>query len=347
MFYNCISLISLNLTNFNISQVLYMDSMFSGCSSLISLNLPSNFNSFKVSNMNLMFFNCSSLTSLNLSLFKPLCNNMDKILAGCNSLSYLDLSNINSELIPIIQKSNLKLTYINFIDEINNLTNINTILNILEKNAVLCFHSTDNSSFLNLQNSECRMIYCSKDWRIIRKKINTENDECVKNCQETNYKFEYDGKCYFICPQGTKTVKSYENLCEKICPQEFPFLMIDEQKCVSNCNIKDIIAKKCVIHLKENSYSRYNEENMMLINLLNEIKNNFETENIKEKGSISIEENEVIFEIKTMDYLGKNNSINNEIGQCKNILRSYYNISEIESIYLFNIYIKKIIKKLY
>ena len=42
-----------------------------------------------------------------------------------------------------------------------------------------------------------------------------------------------------------------------------------------------------------------------------------------------------------MDYLGKNNSINNGIGQCKNILRSYYNIPEIESIYLFNIYIKK------
>ena len=117
--------------------------------------------------------------------------------------------------------------------------------------------------------------------------------------------------------------------------------MIDEQKCVSNCNIKDTIDKKYVIHLKENITSIYNESNLMLFNLLNEIENNFEPEIIKEKGSISIEENEVIFEITTMDDLGKNNSINNGIGQCENILRSYYNISEIESIYLFNIYIKK------
>ena len=265
MFYNCKSLISLNLSNFNISQVNRMSSMLYGCSSLISLNLPNNFNSFKVSNMNLMFFNCSSLTSLNLSLFKPLSNNIDKMFTGCNSLSYLDLSNINSELIPFIQQSNLKLAYINFIDsDINDLTNINTVLNITQKNAVLCFDSMNNSLFLNLQNIECKMVNCSKDWKKIRKKINTENNICVNNCHETNYKYEYDGKCYFICPQGTKIVKSYEFLCENICPQEFPFLMIDEQKCVSNCNIKDIIDKKCVIHLKENINSIYNESNLML-----------------------------------------------------------------------------------
>jgi len=42
--------------------------MFSGCSSLTSLNL-SNFNTNNVTNMSYMFFNCSSLTSLDLSNF--------------------------------------------------------------------------------------------------------------------------------------------------------------------------------------------------------------------------------------------------------------------------------------
>ena len=86
-----------------------------------------------------------------------------------------------------------------------------------------------------------------------------------------------------------------------------------------------IIDKKCVIHIEENIYSKYNEANLMLQNLLNEIKKNFQPEIIKEKGSILIEENEVIFEITTMDYLFKNNSHNNEIARCENNLQTYYN----------------------
>ena len=38
MFYNCSSLTSLNLSNFNTNNVNYMGGMFSGCSSLTSLN---------------------------------------------------------------------------------------------------------------------------------------------------------------------------------------------------------------------------------------------------------------------------------------------------------------------
>ena len=41
-----------------------MSYMFSGCSSLTSLNL-SNFNTNNVNNMSFMFSKCSSLTSLN------------------------------------------------------------------------------------------------------------------------------------------------------------------------------------------------------------------------------------------------------------------------------------------
>ena len=54
MFYNCSSLISLNLDNFNTNNVEDMSYMFSGCSSLTSLNL-SNFNTNNVKDMNYMF----------------------------------------------------------------------------------------------------------------------------------------------------------------------------------------------------------------------------------------------------------------------------------------------------
>ena len=56
MFYNCTSLTSLNLSNFNTNNVKDMEGMFFNCSSLTSLNL-SNFNTNNVNDMSYMFSN--------------------------------------------------------------------------------------------------------------------------------------------------------------------------------------------------------------------------------------------------------------------------------------------------
>ena len=56
MFYNCSSLTSLNLNNFNTNNVIDMSSMFSNCSSLTDLDL-SNFNTSNVKNMLNLFLN--------------------------------------------------------------------------------------------------------------------------------------------------------------------------------------------------------------------------------------------------------------------------------------------------
>jgi surface protein len=68
MFNNCCSLSSLDLSNFNTSNVKVMGEMFSGCSNLTSLDLSS-FRTEKVEDMSGMFNNCSRLTSLNLYNF--------------------------------------------------------------------------------------------------------------------------------------------------------------------------------------------------------------------------------------------------------------------------------------
>ena len=68
MFYECINITEINLSNFNTSQVTNMFGMFSGCSSLSLLDL-SNFDTSQVTDMTEMFYHCSSLTSLNLSYF--------------------------------------------------------------------------------------------------------------------------------------------------------------------------------------------------------------------------------------------------------------------------------------
>ena len=54
MFYGCSSLTSLDLSNFNTSNVIDMNNMFYGCSSLTSLDL-SNFDTSNVLFMNYMF----------------------------------------------------------------------------------------------------------------------------------------------------------------------------------------------------------------------------------------------------------------------------------------------------
>ena len=60
MFYECKSLISINISNFNTQNVRNMMDMYN-CISLISLDL-SNFNTKNVKNMSDMFSDCKSLT---------------------------------------------------------------------------------------------------------------------------------------------------------------------------------------------------------------------------------------------------------------------------------------------
>jgi surface protein len=66
MFYDCNKLTSLDLSNFDTSNVTYMSTMFYGCKNLTSLNV-SNWNTSNVSTMYQMFYNCIKLTSLDVS----------------------------------------------------------------------------------------------------------------------------------------------------------------------------------------------------------------------------------------------------------------------------------------
>ena len=68
MFTNCSSLTSLDLSNFNTSNVTDINGMFYNCGALTDLNLSS-FNTSNVTNMSYMFDNCSSLTHLDISNF--------------------------------------------------------------------------------------------------------------------------------------------------------------------------------------------------------------------------------------------------------------------------------------
>ena len=89
--------------NFNTSKVTNMQSMFSGCSSLTSLNLD-NFNTSSIMNIKQMFYHCESLITLNLSSFKTLnVTNMYGIFESCKSLTSLDLSSFNTSKVTTME----------------------------------------------------------------------------------------------------------------------------------------------------------------------------------------------------------------------------------------------------
>ena len=60
MFFGCDSIISLNLSHFDISNIKNISRMFYGCSSLNSLDI-SNFNTSSVTDMSRMFYQCNNL----------------------------------------------------------------------------------------------------------------------------------------------------------------------------------------------------------------------------------------------------------------------------------------------
>lgn len=96
MFSGCSSLTSLDLSNFNTVNVTDMGAMFSGCSGLTSLDLGT-FNTVNVAVMASMFSGCNNLASLNLNGFDTEnVTDMQSMFSGCSGLTNLDLSSFTT-----------------------------------------------------------------------------------------------------------------------------------------------------------------------------------------------------------------------------------------------------------
>jgi len=92
MFSGCHSLISIDLSSFNASKVNNMSYMFRECDNLITGNFTS-FDTSKVTNMKAMFNGCKFLKSLDLSSFKTnKVIDMSEMFESCISLESLNLT---------------------------------------------------------------------------------------------------------------------------------------------------------------------------------------------------------------------------------------------------------------
>ncbi len=96
MFFNCSSLSSLDLSNFNTVSVTDMNEMFSGCSSLTSLDLSS-FNTSNVTDMDAMFAYSTEIQSLDVRNFNTSkVTTMIGMFASMHSLQELDLTSFDT-----------------------------------------------------------------------------------------------------------------------------------------------------------------------------------------------------------------------------------------------------------
>lgn len=93
MFTKCTSLETLDLSSFNTEKVTDMQTMFEGSTNLRTINLPKGFIGSNVTDLNRMFRGCVSLTELDLSGSNAeKVKNMDSMFYGCVALSNLNLS---------------------------------------------------------------------------------------------------------------------------------------------------------------------------------------------------------------------------------------------------------------
>ena len=96
MFAYCPALTSLDVSGFDTSNVTSMYDMFLGCSSLTSLDV-SGFDTSKVTDMGRMFGSCTAITSLDVSGFDTSkVTDMNGMFLGCSSLTSLDVSGFDT-----------------------------------------------------------------------------------------------------------------------------------------------------------------------------------------------------------------------------------------------------------
>ena len=127
LFYKCYYISSLDLSKFNVNNIINMSGMFFNCSFLISLNL-SNFNTVNVKDMSYMFRDCSSLNSLDVSYLNTInVKDMSNMFENCYSLISLDLSNFNT--INVLSMTDM-FSYCYSLKSLN-LSNFNTIMFVI------------------------------------------------------------------------------------------------------------------------------------------------------------------------------------------------------------------------
>ena len=349
MFEGCSLLTSLDLSKFVTSSIKNMHAMFISDINLISLDL-SNFDFSQVTDIEYMLAGCQSLKYINLKHlnindninFTGLINNYLENIIIC-----IDDESTLVKVMSLIKCQDLNESDIwgEYMDKINN---NNYYINN-------CLYSKDNSYINSNCYQLCSYYYyydenenkykCTKELECPYPydKLIHNKKECVKSCKETKghkYEFEFGfgKKCLSKCPENFVELEKRPNYCTPECPKETPFLILASLKCVLNCTISQRQNKLCITNYITKKDDNFNIYDLVIEQIRNELKNNFD-ENVVNGNKIR-ENGADITITKTKKENIKDDDIN--LGECEDRLIQYYNITPNESLYLLRIDVEQI-----
>ena len=260
MFYGLKSIKEIDLSNFDTSFVTSMEQMFKHCESVTKIDV-SRFNTSMVESMLDMFADCYQLSSINVSSFDTSkVKNMQGIFYRCYSLLSLDLSNFLASSIETIQgmfENNGSLMKINLYSfKIKYTTNINYIFGNTSSHLKICINDLETRIILDLPESQ---FDCSDFCLEKNLKIDIKYNRCVENCNESEFKFEYNNSCNEKCPSGTYNIEN-EYLCLDEIPEGY-YLNSSKsvyKKCYETCKRcngqGDIINNNCIECLNNHDF---------------------------------------------------------------------------------------------
>ena len=297
IFCGCSNLISLDLSNFDTSNVKSMNFTFTHCSSLKYLNLT-NFNTSKVEGMYRMFFECFSIIYLNLQFFQlqPSVNIGDIFgLVRPNVIICIQDEGIKNTLIDAEQISfcsedcfgvnNTKI-------DVNNKKCLDSFLNSVNNNYEyngICFDKCPNGTLVDNNiclNNECEndpdsskcsdgkpigyyfdsneQIYlrCYDSCKFCYGEGNETNNNCIE-CKD-NFRFLNNTlnitNCYENCEYFYYFDKSNKYHCTESdkCPAEYGKLIEEKNQCVAyDCLNNDDLTISCSMEETKNNSEIY------------------------------------------------------------------------------------------
>ena len=172
-------------------------------------------------------------------------------------------------------------------------------------------------------NNECPSNY---------NKLIIEKNKCINECNKDNiYKYDYDNRCYKICPEGTSILNNKNFKCELICKNTF-YIDLKNKKCLDNCDTNDFFNKICGLN-----FPTLINQQTHIKNIINEIENgNISLSNLH-NNNLLLSDNNITYHIT---YLDSNiNELTNismiKFKNCEDILRTKYNINKTQKLVLF------------
>ena len=160
--------------------------------------------------------------------------------------------------------------------------------------------------------------------------------QCVQSCNDVQgYNKILRYECYKECPSGISLQSEFDpNICKSQCSFDYPFILINKDKCVASCSIIERSQKLCLTSYFEN---RTNLEIQEIIHndINRDLLNKFNYSIITENYTVIIEENKTVYEILTTRNKNPNsNTTSINLGECETRLKEYYDIDQNDYLYI-------------